>query len=308
MIVGSAPERFVALGDSVTLGMGDPMPDGTWRGWAALLGHALEGTEFVNLAEAGALSYTLVDRQLPQALELRPRVAAVMVGLNDTLRGSFDVARTGLSIDRAVRELRAAGATVLTARLPDPGMMLGLPRSLARPLARRARAVNDMWDVVAARHDTMHVDLGALPEAYDRGTWSVDRLHPSERGHRLVARTFARRLAAAGFPITALPGAEPCNPPPTRAGSVCWMATKGVKWIIDRSTDLLPSLLGLAWREWSAQLRGWPARLDLKLQAEVERAVDQLLGRDLNAIVDFGPQVDLAEPRSKITEPVGRQR
>jgi hypothetical protein len=29
--------RFAALGDSVTVGLGDPMPQGGWRGWAALL-------------------------------------------------------------------------------------------------------------------------------------------------------------------------------------------------------------------------------------------------------------------------------
>ncbi len=28
---------FVALGDSITVGIGDPAPGGGWRGWAALL-------------------------------------------------------------------------------------------------------------------------------------------------------------------------------------------------------------------------------------------------------------------------------
>lgn len=29
--------RFVALGDSITVGLGDPMPDRTWRGLTARL-------------------------------------------------------------------------------------------------------------------------------------------------------------------------------------------------------------------------------------------------------------------------------
>ncbi len=33
--------RFAALGDSVTLGIGDQMPQGGWRGWAALLAGSL---------------------------------------------------------------------------------------------------------------------------------------------------------------------------------------------------------------------------------------------------------------------------
>lgn len=36
-----APARFVALGDSLTEGLGDPVADGGWRGWAALLAGAL---------------------------------------------------------------------------------------------------------------------------------------------------------------------------------------------------------------------------------------------------------------------------
>ncbi len=33
---------FVALGDSITVGMGDPAPEGGgWRGWAALLAASL---------------------------------------------------------------------------------------------------------------------------------------------------------------------------------------------------------------------------------------------------------------------------
>ena len=32
---------FAALGDSITLGIGDPAPGRTWRGWAALLAEGL---------------------------------------------------------------------------------------------------------------------------------------------------------------------------------------------------------------------------------------------------------------------------
>jgi len=48
--------RFAALGDSITLGMGDPVPGGGWRGWAALLGGTLPQAEVHNLAVSGALA------------------------------------------------------------------------------------------------------------------------------------------------------------------------------------------------------------------------------------------------------------
>ncbi len=165
---------FVALGDSITVGMGDPAPGGGWRGWAALLAGTLPQPEVHNLAQLGALAADVERVQLPAAAALRPDLASVVVGINDTLRGDFDPERTGASIDRTVAALRAAGAQVLTVRLPDPGQMFGLPGALARPLARRMRAVNAVVDEVARRHGTVHLDAARDPATYERRYWSVD--------------------------------------------------------------------------------------------------------------------------------------
>jgi lysophospholipase L1-like esterase len=134
---------FVALGDSITVGMGDPdpnSPDGRgWRGWAALLAGSMHQPVVHNLATLGALAVDVERLQLPAAAALEPDLASVVVGINDTLRGNFDPQRTGSAVARTVAGLRAAGAQVLTMRLPDPGQMFGLPKSLAKPLGRRMR-------------------------------------------------------------------------------------------------------------------------------------------------------------------------
>ena len=237
--------RFAALGDSITVGMGDPAPGGGWRGWAALLAGTLPQPELHNLATLGALAADVERVQLPAAAALRPDVASVVVGINDTLRGDFDPERTGVSVGRTVAALRAAGAEVLTMRLPDPGQMFGLPGALARPLARRMRAVNAAVDEVARRHGTVHLDAARDPATYERCYWSVDRLHPNERGHRLIACRFHALLAAAGFPVGPGPDPEPSSPPPTRLAEVGWMATKGTAWLVRRSRDLVRP-----WRGW----------------------------------------------------------
>jgi hypothetical protein len=149
-----------------------------------------------------------------------------------------------------VAALRAAGAEVLTMRRRDPGQMFGLPGALARPLARRMRAVNAAVDEVARRYGTVHLDAGRDAATYDPRYWSVDRLHPNERGHRLVACRFHALLAAADFPVGPGPDPEPSSPPPTRLAEVGWMATKGTAWLVRRSRDLVPALVGLAVREW----------------------------------------------------------
>ncbi len=263
---------FAALGDSITLGIGDPIrlpPPApreddraragagrtrqgprAWRGWAVLLADSLPGCALHIVAGNGACMGDLERDQLPRALRLRPEIASVVIGVNDTLRPNFDPERIAAAAAHTVGALRAAGADVLTMRLPDPGRMLGVPGVLARPLARRARQVNDVMDQVAERFGTLHFDAARDEAAYDQRMWAVDRLHPSERGHRLIARRFHALLAKAGHPVGPPPGAEPLNQPPTKAEQLAWMATKGTAWVARRSTDLVPNLLAMAYAEW----------------------------------------------------------
>jgi len=236
---------FTALGDSITLGLGDPAPAGGWRGWAAFLAEGLPSGQLHNLAATGAQAADVERTQLPRALELRPDVASVVVGTNDTLRPGFDPPRIHAALAHVVGSLSAAGAVVLTLRLPDPGKMLGMPRTLAR----RVDELNEITDQVAQRFGTLHFDAARDSQVYDRCMWSIDRLHPSERGHRHIACRFHDQLAAHGHPVGPRPGTEPTSPPPTRRDEVTWMATKGTAWVLRRCTDLLPYLLVMAVRE-----------------------------------------------------------
>jgi len=129
--------------------------------------------------------------------------------MNDTLRATFDLSRTAAALCDTLGALRAGGARVLTARLPDPGRMLALPRSFARPLARRIEAVNQVTDAVAVRYGTLHLDGTSHPSIYDSRMWSVDRLHPSERGHRFLAGAYVDLLGGSGFPVGPRPGPDP---------------------------------------------------------------------------------------------------
>ena len=98
----------------------------------------------------------------------------------------------------------------------------------------------------------MHLDAARDPATYERQYWSVDRLHPNERGHRLIACRFHPLLAASGYPVGPGPDPEPSSLPSTRLAEAAWMATKGTAWLVRRSRDLVPALVGLAVREWLA--------------------------------------------------------
>ncbi|MFE0331385.1 SGNH/GDSL hydrolase family protein [Streptomyces sp. NPDC058960] len=273
------PLRFVALGDSLTEGVGDPVGD-TWRGWAALLAEGLapadSPAEFTNLAVSGAQTRDLLERQTPAALDLRADVASVVIGVNDTLRCTFDIHAVAARLDQVYAAFRAHGTVLLTACLPDPGTMLRLPGALARPLARRQRAVNTVVHALSERHGAVHLHAADGDWISDRAMWSADRLHPGERGHRQLALRFHELLAEAGLATGTAPSADPEAPAPSRSANLWWLATAGTGWVARRCTDLLPQLLTLAADEVRHKARGTSARLDLTASHAVASALAAL--------------------------------
>ncbi|WP_335979905.1 SGNH/GDSL hydrolase family protein [Streptomyces sp. CA2R106] len=271
--------RFAVLGDSLSEGVGDPVPGG-WRGWGALLADAVGerpgAVHVVNAARSGARSGDVAGRQLAVALACRPHLASVLVGGNDTLRGAFAIDQVAADLHLTLGALRAAGADILTACLPDPGSVLRLPWPLARPLARRMAALNSVVHALSAHHGALHLHAADRPWATSPGALSADRLHPSERGHRLLAYDFHALLVSRGLAGGPPPRLEPDRPPPGRAASTWWMATKGSRWVADRSRDLLPDLLRLALEEYRHRLRGNVAQLDLASRHATAQAIASL--------------------------------
>lgn len=275
------PLRYVALGDSLTEGVGDPVGNG-WRGWAALLAGGLSepSVEFTNLAVSGAQTRDVLETQLPAALPLRPDVASVLVGVNDTLRSTFDIAKIAERLDKVYASFTRQGTALLTACLPDPGTMLGLPAVLGNPLARRQRAVNTVVHTLSERYGAVH--LHAVDDAWimERSMWSSDRLHPGERGHRQIALRFHAMLAHRGIATQPAPSPEPEFPAPTRSASLLWLATAGTAWVIRRCNDLLPQLLRLAATEMRHRAKGTSGRLDLRAAQAVSMALASLSAPD----------------------------
>jgi lysophospholipase L1-like esterase len=239
--------RFAALGDSVTVGVGDPVPGG-WRGWSRLLAESL-GTSYdvsyCNTAVSGSTVGSVLRDQLADAVDHRPDVASLVVGLNDTMRSSFDPVLLREDLMSCAEALSGAGALLLTARFHDMGAVFGLPGVLRRPLLNRVLAVNAAYDEVHARFGGLRLDLTVHPAARDRAYWSVDRLHPSERGHRALAVAFAELMLRHGFDFD-LPSLEPTGPPTRWHEEMAWMVQQGAPWFGRRAKDLGPWAVRLA--------------------------------------------------------------
>lgn len=183
--------RFAALGDSASCGVGDLTPQG-WRGWARILSAAIAAehhVSFCNLATPGAVVADVRRAQLPDALAHRPVIASLVVGLNDVLRPAWDPAQIRTDLLLCAGALAREGAMVVTVRYHGHTRVLGLPWPLASPVRRRIQTLNEIYDEVHAQYGALRLDLSADPSVYNRDLWFFDRLHPSELGHRWLARS-----------------------------------------------------------------------------------------------------------------------
>lgn len=248
VLVNAAPTTtglvLTVLGDSVGVGIGDPALGGGWRGFAPLLAEALGDARLTNLSVSGSRIGGVVATQLPAALALRPDVSVVLVGMNDTMRSDFDPDRLLADIDHVVGTLVAAGSTVITAKYHEHHRVFRLPGPLRRALASRIGALNDILDTVALRHRIGIVDLGQVPGIYTPEAWAVDRLHPSELGHRMLARAIATQLTAFGTTVHKEVSLQCAGGrSPGKLARWGWLVFKGVPWLFRRGRDLVPYAL-----------------------------------------------------------------
>ncbi|MGW5740589.1 SGNH/GDSL hydrolase family protein [Amycolatopsis sp. NPDC003861] len=178
--LASGRPLWVALGDSMTQGIGAGTVDG---GWVPRLNARLDVPfAVVNLSASGARIADVLDDQLPRLLALPtpPALVTVLVGANDMLTRAR---RRGIA-DRFAR---------LLAQLP-PG------RSVVATLPRRnaeARAVNALIDAAATDARVHLADLRGPALGPVRGNLAADWFHPNDIGYTRLADIFEAPVRAA---------------------------------------------------------------------------------------------------------------
>jgi lysophospholipase L1-like esterase len=200
---------------------------------------------FRNVAVSGATAALVRCHQLDEAVGHRPQLASLIVGMNDTMRSTWDPVRLRDDLFTCADALHGVGAVLLTARFHDHGAVLGLPGVLRRPLWRRIENLNAVYDEITTTYGGLTLDLSTHPDVADRAFWSIDRMHPSELGHRQLARRFATMVNELGlaFPLPSLV----CNGiPASRTSDTRWLITEGVPWMGRRAKDLGPWAVRMA--------------------------------------------------------------
>jgi acyl-CoA thioesterase-1 len=189
----NGPIRIVALGDSLSAGLGLPANDA----FPAKLEQALRAKGFdVAIANAGVSGDTAsgglarVDWSVPEGTE----AVILELGANDALRG-IDPNITRAALDNILQRLKARGIAVLLC-----GMRA--PRNLGPDYAR---AFDSIFPELAAKYDVILYSFFLEGVAVDERFTLNDRLHPNAAGvaaivagilpkaEELIARVRAKR-------------------------------------------------------------------------------------------------------------------
>ncbi|WP_062378591.1 SGNH/GDSL hydrolase family protein [Demequina pelophila] len=227
--------RFAAIGDSFTEGVGDPLADGTMRGWADLVAAGLAGAgrdvHYANLAIRGRLLETIATEQCDAALALDPPpdVLTFNGGGNDMMRPGWDPARVEDLVSRVVDLAGQAGVRLVLLSGPDPTARL--PRG--RVFARRADDLMEICTRLAQPPHVSFVDNYSDGEMRHGAYWSADRLHLNPLGH---ARVAARMLDHLGVPTVLPDRGDLAEPPRSVAGEAAYMGRYVLPWLGRRVT------------------------------------------------------------------------
>lgn len=188
---------YVALGDSLTQGVGDPVPELEHTGWSQRLMLCLAAHQptlrYANLARRGLKLTDIRTTQLDWARALQPDLISLLIGGNDALNPGWDASHFAEDYDATLRDLVATGSTVLTATLFNPAPLL--PASLAAQVEPRMTAMNAAVRALSAQHGVICVDGSQSPNAANPHVWSADRKHPNALGHLLIARGVVTALS-----------------------------------------------------------------------------------------------------------------
>jgi acyl-CoA thioesterase-1 len=188
-----APIRYVALGDSYTIGSGGD-PD---HSWPALITQRLQHKGIpielaANLGREGWTTQNLIDYQLPIFIKIHPDIVSVMIGVNDWVQG-VDAAvfeeHLHFILDR-VLEVIADHTKIIVVTIPDFSVMpAGRQYSGGRDISAGINSFNQIIKKEAALHGLNAVDLYPLSQTMgaDPSLSAPDGLHPSSKGYALWA-------------------------------------------------------------------------------------------------------------------------
>lgn len=192
-------KHYVALGDSISAGMGDDVAGIDALSWPDRLARTLRrinpDLRYDNLAQHGHTTADLLSLQYPQAAAMRPDLVSILCGGNDVLSPHWSPPQYRDALEKLFGTFKWQGATVISFTLLNPASVL--PSRLAARTCARLEQAHSIVRELSAQYHCICVDCWQLASTHDPGIWSVDRKHPNALAHQLVAAEVERCLRQA---------------------------------------------------------------------------------------------------------------
>jgi acyl-CoA thioesterase-1 len=171
------PIRIVALGDSLTEGLGvDPE-----SAYPAQLERRLQAdgyaVEVINAGNSGETSSGALSR-IDWVLNLQPDIVILATGGNDGLRG-IDPSVTAENVDQLVGRIESSGAVVILA-----GMEM-----VQNMGAEYTSAFRALYPAIAERYDLILIPFFLEGVGGNRDLNQPDFIHPTAEGYTVVVET-----------------------------------------------------------------------------------------------------------------------
>lgn len=171
------PIRIVALGDSLTEGLGVDPQDA----YPAQLERRLQAdgyaVEVINAGNSGETSSGALSR-IDWVLNLQPDIVILATGGNDGLRG-IDPAITAQNMEQLVERIETSGAVVVLAGME-------MVQNMGDEYTAAFRA---LYPDVAERHDLILIPFFLEGVGGNRDLNQPDFVHPTAEGYTVVVET-----------------------------------------------------------------------------------------------------------------------
>ncbi|GAA0352102.1 SGNH/GDSL hydrolase family protein [Bacillus horti] len=191
-------KHLVAMGDSLTEGIGDEVKDVQLKSWVAHFAEFHQpALKVTNLAKRGLLSHQIRSTQLEETLSHNPDIVSLIAGGNDVLKDGWNPEQYQVDMEFMVQQLtqQRPDVAIMTSTLPDFTLRLPLPSEKKKIMKEQLLEANEIIRSIGERHDLLLIDFWNHPLSQEPTVWSQDLVHPNSVGYQEIGKIVYKEYA-----------------------------------------------------------------------------------------------------------------
>lgn len=191
---------YTALGDSTGVGVGSKNGEGYVARLFARIKRERPDSRLTNLCVSGATTEDVLRGQLQPAINSRPTLVTLGIGINDIGHGQT-LDHFARNYEEIIERLKQeTSAHIVVTNIPDISYAPVVPEYARDETRRRVQAFNEKLEAIAGQYGLLVVDtfaetskiIPSHPEFF-----SEDGFHPSDAGYETWAETMWPQVKAA---------------------------------------------------------------------------------------------------------------